>query len=104
MIVTYKVTDIDPGDTAFRLGNCLTLRKCPGLINTPGMYAKVRSLALGWMNALHTISKHVFFEELFTSDVGLDDVDQEPRQRGDAMESAILVAALLIAFSRSPIR
>jgi len=98
MTVTYKVTGIDPGGTAFILGNCLTLRKSPDLANTPRMYAKLRGSATGWMNAPDTIRKHLFFEELFAADVGLDQSDLDSRQRGDTMESAVLVAALLIAF------
>ena len=48
---TYKVTGIDPGPTAFQLGNCLTIRKSRDVVNTPGMYANVRGLAMGWMNS-----------------------------------------------------
>ena len=58
---TYKVTDIAPGPTAFQLGNCLTMRKSRDVVNTPGMYVKVR----GSVN----IDDLSFFEELFESDV-----------------------------------
>ena len=95
---TYKVTGIDPGPTAFQLGNCLTIRKSREVVNTPGMYANVRGLAMGWMNSAETIKNWTFFEELFVSDVALDYVVSEPGQQGDMMEGAGLVVALLIAF------
>ena len=95
---TYKVTGIDPGPTAFQLGNCLTIRKSREVVNTPGMYANVRGLAMGWMNSAETITNWTFFEELFASGVALDHVVSEPGQQGDMMEGAVLVAALLIAF------
>ena len=95
---TYKVTGIDPGPTAFQLGNCLTIRKSSEVVNTPGMYANVRGLAMGWMNSAKTIKNLPFFEELFVSDVALDYVVSEPGQQGDGMEGAVLVVALLIAF------
>ncbi len=94
----YKVTGIDPGDIWFQLGNCLTMRKSRDLVNTPGMYAKTRDSVMGWMNAPGSIDKLVFFNELFASDVVLDHVVPEPQQQGDAMEGAVLIAALLIAF------
>ena len=47
----YKVTGIDPGPTAFQLGNCLTIRKSRDVVNTPGMYAKMRGSPMGWMNS-----------------------------------------------------
>ena len=96
---TYKVTGIDPGPTAFQLGNCLTIRKSRDVVNTPGMYANVRGLAMGWMNSAETNKNcWTFFEELFASDVALDYVVSEPGQQGDGMEGAVLVVALLIAF------
>ena len=98
MTVTYKVTGIDPGDTAFQLGNCLTMRRTHDAVNTPVMYAKVSGTAMGWMNAPGSIDKVVLFNALFASDIVLDHVVLEPRQQGDTMESAVLVAALLIAF------
>ena len=58
---TYKVTGIDPGPTAFQLGNCLTMRKSRDVVNTPGMYAKLRGSAMGWMNSAGTINNLVFF-------------------------------------------
>ena len=94
----YKVTGIDPGDTDVRLGNCLTMRRSCDVVNTPGMYAKIRGSAMGWMNSAGSIDKFKFFEELFASDIVLDHVVPEPVQRGDALESGVLVAALLIAF------
>ena len=98
MTASYKVIGIDPGDDVVSLGNCLTMRRSRDLVNTPGMYAKVRGSAMGWMNSRDSIHHFVFFDELFASDVALDHVDPEPAQQGDAMESAVLVAALLIAF------
>ena len=95
---TYKVTGIDPGPTAFQLGNCLTMRKSRDVVNTPGMYGKTRGLAMGWMNSAGTSHNFIFFEELFASEVALDYVVSEPGQQGDAMEGAVLVVALLIAF------
>ena len=94
----YKVTGIDPGDTDVRLGNCLTMRRSHDVVNTPGMYAKIRGSAMGWMNSTGSIDNLVFFDQLFASDIVLDHVVPEPVQCGDAMESAVLVAALLIAF------
>ena len=94
----YKVTGLDPGPTAFQLGNCLTIRKSRDVVNTPGMYAKIRGLAMGWMNSAETSKNWTFFEELFASDVALDYVVSDPRQQGDMMEGPVLVAALLIAF------
>ncbi len=58
---TYKVTGIDPGPTAFQLGNCLTIRRSSDVANTPGMYANVRGLAMGWMNSAETIKNWAFF-------------------------------------------
>ena len=98
MAAAYKVIGVDPGDTEFHLGNCLTLRRSRELVNTPAMYAKIRGSAMGWINSPASIHQFVFFNELFASDVALDHVDPEPAQQGDAMESAVLVAALLIAF------
>ena len=99
MTVMYKVTGVDLGDTVFRLGNCLTMRRSRDAVNTPGMYAKTRGLAMGGMNATTgRIDNLIFFDELFRSDVVLDDEVSEPQQRGDAMEGAVLIAALLIAF------
>ena len=98
MTASYKVIGIDPGDTGISLGNCLTMRRSRNLVNTPGMYAKVRSAAMGWMNSPDSIHDFAFFEAMFASDVVLDHAAPEPRQRGDSMESAVLVAALLIAF------
>ena len=94
----YKVTGIDPGETGVRLGNCLTMRRSRDVVNTPGMYEKIRGSAMGWMNSTGSLDNLVFFDELFGSDVVLNHVVPEPGQRGDAMESAVLVAALLIAF------
>ena len=94
----YKVTGVDPGDTGVRLGDCLTMCRSRGVVNTPGMYAKIRGSAMGWMNSTGSIDNLMFFDQLFASDVVLDHVAPEPGQRGDAMESAVLVAALLIAF------
>ena len=94
----YKVTGIDPGDTAFQLGNCLTMCRTRDAVNTPGMYSKVRGAAMGWMNTPGSIPNLALFEALFASDIVLDHVVPEPGQQGDAMESAVLVAALLIAF------
>ena len=94
----YKVTGIDPGETGVRLGNCLTMRRSRDVVNTPGMYEKIRGSAMGWMNSTGSIDNLVFFDELFGSDVVLNHVVPAPGQRGDAMESAVLVAALLIAF------
>ena len=98
MAQRYKVTGIDPGDTVFRLGDGLTMLKTRGAVNTPGMYAKTRSSAMSWLNPTGTIDKLIFFDELFESDVVLDHQVQKPQQKGDAMEGAVLVAALLIAF------
>ena len=98
MAAAYKVIGVDPGDTEFRLGNCLTLHRSHKLVNTPAMYAKISGSAMGWMNSPASIHQFLFFKELFASDVALDHVDPEPAQKGDAMESAVLVAALLIAF------
>ena len=98
MTTSYKVIGIDPAETGVSLGNCLTMRRSRDLVNTPGMYAKVHASAMGWMNSPGSIDQFVFFNELFASDVALDHVVSEPAQQGDAMESAILVAALLIAF------
>ena len=98
MTASYKVIGIDPGDNAVRLGNRLTMRRSRDLGNTPGMYAKVRGSAMGWMNSRDSIHQSLFFNELFASDVALDHMGPEPAQQGDAMESAVLVAALLIAF------
>ena len=96
--VTYKVTGIDLGDTLFRFGNCLTMRRSRDAANTPQMYAKTRGSAIGWMNATTgTIDSLVFCEELFKSDVVLDYKICERQQRGDTTEGAVLVAALLIA-------
>ena len=95
---TYKVTGIDPGPTTFQLGNCLTMRKSRDVVNTPGMYGKTCGLAMGWMNSAGTSHNFIFFEELFASEVALDYVVSEPGQQGDAMEGAVLVVALLIAF------
>ena len=94
----YKVTGIDPGDTDVRLGNCLTMRRSHDVVNTPGKYAEIRGFAMGWMNSAGSIDKFKFFEELFASDIVLDHVVPDPAQFGDAIESAVLVAALLIAF------
>ncbi len=98
MTATYKVIGVDPGDTEFQLGNCLTIRRSRELVDTPGMYRKIRGSAMGWMNSPSSIHHYVFVNELFVSDVALDHVDQEPVQQGDTMESAVFVAALLIAF------
>ena len=98
MTASYKVIGIDPGDTGVSLGNCLTMRRSRDLVNTPGMYAKVRDSAMGWMKSPVSVDQFLFFNELFASDVALDHVVSEPAQQGDAMESALLVAALLIAF------
>ena len=98
MTRTYKVTGIDPGPTAFQLGNCLTMRKSRDVVNTPGMYAKVRGSAMSSMTTRGTVHNFIFFEELFASEVVLDYVVSEPQQQGDAMEGAVLVVALLIAF------
>ena len=95
---TYKVTGIDPGPTAFQLGNCLTMRKSRDVVNTPGMYGKTRGLAMGWMNSTGTSHDFIFFEELFAADVVLDYVVSTPSQQGDHSEGAILVAGLLVAF------
>ena len=95
---TYKVTGIDPGPTAFQLGNCLTMRKSRDVVNTPGMYAKVRGLAMGWMNSVGTSDNLIFFEELFGSEVVLDDVVSKPSQQGDSSDGVPLVAGLLVAF------
>ena len=94
----YKVTGIDPGDTDVRLGNCLTMRRSHDVVNTPGMYAKIRGSTMGGMISGGSIDKFKFFEELFASDIVLDNVVPEPAQFGDATESDVLVAALLIAF------
>lgn len=56
----YKVTGIDPGPTAFQLGNYLTIRKSRDVVNTPGMYAKMRGLAMGWMNSAETSKNYIF--------------------------------------------
>lgn len=98
MIGTYKVTDINLGDTAFQLGNCLTMRRSRDLVSTPGMYARIRDSAMGWMSSSEAIDKLEFFNKLFASDVVLDHVVPEPLQQGDTTEGAVLVAALLIAF------
>ena len=98
MTARYKVTGIDPGDTAFRLGNCLTIHRSRDFVNTPGMYATIRSSAMSWLNPAGQIHDLIFFDKLFWSDVVLDHEVPEPRQQGDAMEGAVLVAALLIAF------
>ena len=99
MTVRYKVTGIDLGDTAFRLGNCLTMRGSQNAVNTPGMYARVRGSSLGWVNATAgTFDDLTFFEELFKSNVVLYYEVLEHQQRGDSTEPAVLVAALLIAF------
>ena len=95
---SYKVTGIDLGDTAFQLGNCLIMHRSRDLVNTPGMYAKIRGSAMGWMNSPNTIDELMFFDELFESDVVLDWVVPDSPQQCDAMEGAVLVAALLIAF------
>ena len=47
MDATYKAIGVDPSDTEFHLGNCLTIRKSSELMNTPGMYAKIRGLGDG---------------------------------------------------------
>ena len=88
----YKVTGIDPGETGGRLGNCLTMRRSRDVVNTPGMYEKIRGSAMGWMNSTGSLDNLVFFDELFGSDVVLNHVVPAPGQRGDAMESAVLVA------------
>ena len=98
MTASYKVIGIDPAETGVSLGNCLTMRRSRDLVNTPDMYAKVRVSAMGWMNSPGSIHQFVFSNELFASDVALEHVISEPVQQGHAMESAILVAALLIAF------
>ena len=98
MTARYKVIGIDPGDTDVRLGNCLTMRRSHDVVKTPGMYTKIRGSAMGWMNSTGSIDNPAFFDQLFASDIVLDDVVPEPGQRCDAMESAVLVAALLIAF------
>ena len=94
----YKVIGIDPGDTDFQLGNCLTLRRSPNAVSTPGMYAKTRNSTVFWMNSIGHLDQLRFFDELFASDVVLNHADPEPRQQGDRMEGAVLIAALLIAF------
>ena len=93
MAGTYKVTGIDPGPTAFQIGNCLTMRKSRDVVNTPGMYAKVRSSVMA-----REIKNLIFFDELFAADVVLDYVTSEPSQQGDSSEGAVLVAGLLVAF------
>ena len=77
------------------------MRKSRDVAKTPGMYAKVRGSAMGWMNPAGMIDNRVFFDELFSSDVVLDCLVPEPRQRGDTMEGAVLVAGLLMAFSNA---
>ena len=96
----YKVTGINPGDTGFQLGNCLKMCRSRNAVNTPGMYAKIRGSAMGWLNVSGKteIDNLLFFDELFASDVVLDHVVQEPLQQGDSVEEGVLVAALLIAF------
>ena len=94
MTATYKVTGLDPGETDLTLGNCLILRRCRDATNTPGMYAKIRNTAMGWMNSPGSVNNFVFFEELFASDVVLDHANPEPRQQGDSMESAELFPQL----------
>ena len=96
----YKVTGINPGDTGFQLGNCLTMRRSRDAVNTPGMYAKIRGSAMGWLNVSGKteIDNLLFFDELFASDVVLDHVVLEPSQQGDSVEEGVLIAALLIAF------
>ena len=96
----YKVIGIDPGDTGFQLGNCLKMCRSRNAVSTPGMYAKIRGSAMGWLNVSGKGERDnlLFFNELFESDVVLDSVVPEPSQQGDAMEGAVLVAALLIAF------
>ena len=74
------------------------MRKSRDVVNTPGMYGKTRGLAMGWMNSAGTSHNFIFFEELFASEVAIDYVVSEPGQQGDAMEGAVLVVALLIAF------
>lgn len=37
MTYRYKVTGIDPGDTAFQLGKYLTMHRCRDVVNTPQM-------------------------------------------------------------------
>ena len=98
MTGTYKVIGLDPGDIEFRLGNCLTLRRSPELVNAPGMYAKIRHSAMGWMNSPGSMHNYLFFERLFASGVVLDRADPESKQAADSMEDAVLVAALLMAF------
>ena len=93
----YKVTGIEPGDTGFQIGNCLTIRKSHDVVNTPGMYAKVRGSIMNGMNFTRTIDNLIFFDELFASDVVLGHVVPEPPQQGADMEGALLVATLLIA-------
>ena len=97
MTVRYKVTGVDLGETVFRLGNCLAIRRSQNAVNTPGMFARIRRSAPGGMsNFGRTLRDLVFFDELFSSDVVLE--VGEPKERGDSMESALLVAALLITF------
>ena len=98
MTQRYKLIGIDPGDTDFRLGNCLTLRKSPQLANKPAMYTKIRGLSMGWMRADGSVHRLQFFDELHASDIALESVFLDPGERGDAMEAPLLVAALLIAF------
>ena len=99
MTVKYKVTGIELGGTAFRLGNCLTMHRCQKAANTPGMYARIRGSGVGWISAsTGTVHDLVFLEDLFRSDVVLDHKVPEHKRRGDGLEAAVLVAALLIAF------
>ena len=98
MIERYKVAGIDPGAAGLQLGNCLMMRKFRAAVNTPTMYARVRGSVVSSMNLTRTIHDLVFFDELFASRVVLDHVVPEHPQQGDASESALLVAALLIAF------
>ena len=95
---TYKVTGIDPGPTAFQLGNCLTMRKSRDVVNTPGMYGKTRGSAMGSMSTRGTVHNFIFFEELFASEVALDYVVSEPSKQDDWSEGPVLVAGLLVAF------
>ena len=95
---TYKVTGIDPGPTTFQLGNCLTMRKSRAVVNTPGMYARVRGSAMGSMSTRGTVHNFILFEELFASEVALDYVVSEPSKQDDWSEGPVLVAGLLVAF------
>ena len=98
MTNSYKVVGLDPGNSDFRLGNCLTLRRFTDLVNTPGMYASIRNSAMGWLNSTGSMHKYKIHEDLFASDVALDCAISESKQRTDSMEAAVLVGALLIAF------